>query len=241
MLVMIRNDRKELANVIDLINAYEPKLVCVNVDLYRCEQEKRQSLLQLQKDKGLSPDSPIYPSEDEKLLSGILAETLSLLMPSKIRLLGSDDYAEITGCGFLYSDDMSTGFVDLVFNKEITNQVEKVQLKTVDSFGDTLYHFAAKIAIALNAEKVKTFINGQNRPVNIDFNRERKFRIYTYDQLMNREIERKSISDKIVIVGIGQPEEQYLVRKSNANLTKELRRMSTSEIFANIAAQLVEN
>jgi CHASE2 domain-containing sensor protein len=238
VLLTVTNDRSELANVVKFLNVNNPRLICVNVDLFRCDREKPGNPFPNREDHfdSLAVRSVTYPSEAEKQLSHELSATHSLLMVSKIRPFGDQGYAEITGCGFLYSEEVSTGYINLVSNEDIANQVEKFQVSLIDPFSELSYHFAVNIALALNPEKTQVFIKSHGDTVEIDFDRERKFTTYSFDEFSANKVSGKVLNGKVVIIGVGQPADYFLVRKKNKN--GELKEMSTSEIFANIACQI---
>lgn len=237
VILKVKNDRSELADVVEFLNANSPRLICLNVDLSRCEQEKSYDLFPNGENHfdSLSVRSVTHPSEGEKKLSRQLDAARVLLMQSTLRPFGPDGYSEITGCAFLYSEETSTGFVDLVSNNDFSNQIEKFQVSHKDPFGDTSYHFAVKIALVLNEEKALAFTRSHGDTVRIDFSKERKFAVYNFDDFGKKKTRGKQLKGKIVIVSIGQPEDYFLVRKK----TNGLSRMSTSEIFANIACQII--
>ncbi len=238
VLLTVRSDRYELAKLVKFINRNNPKLTCVNVDLFRCDQEKPDELFPNREEHfdSLTVSSFTYPSEAEEQLRNELRATYSLLMPSKIRPLGYQGYMEITGCAFLYSEETSTGFINLISNEDIANQVERFQVSLIDPFNDKSYHFATKIAFALNAEKTRNFINSHENVVKIDFEKKRTFSIYSFDDFVKNKINGNVLNDKIVIIGVGQPGDNFLIRK---NESEKLEKMSASEIFANIACQII--
>jgi CHASE2 domain-containing sensor protein len=244
ILVTVRNDRSELVNVIKFLNTNNPELICVNIDLSECDQRKPRNLIPDTENHehyfdSLAVRSVIYPSEAEKKLSRELDASRSLLMQSEIHPMGTDAYASIVNCcNFLYSETVDTGFINLVSNEDIANQVEKFQVSLIDAFSEVSYHFAAKIAFALNTEKTPAFIKSHDDTVKIDFDKERKFTTYSFDDFAENKVSGKVLNGKVVIIGVGQPGDYFLVRKKKGKI-EELRKMSTSEIFANIACQII--
>jgi hypothetical protein len=240
VLLTIKNDRLELANAISFLNANDPRLVCVNVDLFECDQRRPRdpSLNREDHFDSLAKRSVTYPSEAEKQLSRELIAARSLLMPSKVSsFLGAE--SDFIGCGFLYPERVKTGFINLIGSENVSNQIEKFQVSLIDIFTkDESYHFAVNIALAVNAEKTNAFIQSHENIVQIDFARKRKFDTYSFDDFVNNKISPKALNGKVVIIAVGQPADYFLIRKKENN-NEELRRMSTSEIFANIACQII--
>jgi CHASE2 domain-containing sensor protein len=240
VLLTVRNDRSELAKVVKFLNTNNPKLICVNVDLSECDQRRPLEPFPNREDHfdSLAVRSVIYPSEVEKKLSRELDSSRSLLMQSEIHPMGTDAYASIVNCcNFLYSDGTTAGFINLISNEDIANQAEKFQVSLVDAFDEQNYHFAVNIALALSAEKTHAFIKSHDDTVKIDFDRERKFSTYSFDDFAENKVSGKVLNGKIVIIGVGHPADYFLIRKKKEK-NEELRKMSTSEIFANIACQI---
>lgn len=240
VLLTVRNERSELAKVLKLLNTNNPKLICVNVDLFQCEQEKPLTPIPNREDHfdSLAVRSITYPSEGEKQLSRELSSAHALLMPSRIRAFADQGYTEITGCSFLYSEEVSTGFVNLVGNEDIANQAEKFQVSLTDAFNEISYHLAVKLAFALNTEKAHAFIKSHDDTVKIDFDRERRFATYSFDDFAENKVSEKVLNGKVVIIGARQQGDTFLVKKKKGK-NEELRKMPTSEIFANIACEII--
>lgn len=244
VLLTVRNDRSELVNVIRFLNTNNPELICINVDLSECDQQKPRNLIPDPENHehyfdSLAVRSVIYPSEVEKKLSRELRASHSLLMQSEVSPMGTEAYASIVNCcGFLYSERMAKGFINLVSNKDIANQAEKFQVSLNDAFDDISYHFAVKIASVLDAERTQAFIKSHDDTVEIDFARERKFDTYSFDDFVENKVSGKVLNGKVIIIGVGQPADYFLVQRKKSK-KGELKKMSTSEIFANIACQII--
>lgn len=241
VLVTVRNDRTELAKVVKFLNVNNPRLICVNVDLFECDQRRPRDPFPNREDHfdSLAVGSVIYPSEAEKQLSRELDASRSLLMLSEVRPVGTEDYANVSVCGFLDPDDATSGFINLISDENIANQAYKFQVSVNDFFTEKVnYHFAVEIASVLNAEKTEAFIKSHDDTVKIDFDKERKFTTYSFDDFTENKVSGKVLNGKIIIIGVGQPTDYFLVRKRN-DKNEELKRMSTSEIFANIACQII--
>lgn len=241
VLLTVRNDRSELAKVMKFLNVNNPRLTCVNVDLFECDQRRPHDPFPNDEDHfdSLAERSVMYPSEGEKQLSRELNASRSLLMLSEVRPVGKEDYANVSVCGFLHPDNATSGFINLIGDERIANQVKEFQVSIHDFFTEKeIYHFGVNVALALNAEKTQAFIKSHNDTVEIDFDRERKFDTYSFDDFAENKVNGKVLTGKVLIIGVSQPGDYFLVRKGK-NKNAALKKMSTSEIFANIACQII--
>src|SRR5579864_8555663 len=82
VLLTAKDNRLDLAKAIKFLNASDPKLICVNVDLTECDDVK-----QFPSNHFSSGDTTavIRASESEMKLARELAAAGSLLMPSEVR------------------------------------------------------------------------------------------------------------------------------------------------------------
>lgn len=230
ILLTVKNDRLELAKAIKFLNASAPKLICVNVDLMNCDDVKQFPSNHFSNSGDTT--AVIRPSESEKKLAHELAASHSVLMPSELRPFGSKRTDEIIGCGFLYPESATTGFVNLINNGTVLNQVEKIQISNTYKNEPVVYHFAVRIALQLNESATRSYIKSHPNILPIDFARAKKFKTYSMEQFYSNKESGKALKGKVVILGVDRPEEYCLL--SNR------KKMTTSEIFANIACQLVE-
>lgn len=226
ILLKVQNSRIELAKAVEFLNECEPKLIGVNVDLMNCDSVKTFHISHYSTDTSMV----MYPSKSEKMLEYELGKATSLLMTSELRMLG-DEYHEIIGCEFIYPEGATTGFVNLIPNNDDPSLVEKFQISNSFSGEKNSYHFAVVIAFRLNERVTNKFIQSHQNIAQIDFKQRRRFRTYSINDFYGGKKSCSALKDKIVILGIDRPEEYRLVSKSK-------RKMSTSEIFANIACQL---
>ena len=233
ILLTVKDNRLDLAKAIKFLNTCESKLICVNVDLTECDDFKQFSSNHFNNNGDTL--AVIRPSEAEKKLSHELESTRSLLLPSEIRPFGSKEYDAIIGCDFLYPDSAATGFINLINSDKVLNQVEKFQISNTFKNEAPCYHFAVKVAFRLNESAARSFINSHGNIELIDFGRTRKFKTYSMEHFYGRKRRIKALKDKVVILGIDRPEEYRLVVTTTGN-----KKMTTSEISANIACQLVE-
>jgi CHASE2 domain-containing sensor protein len=229
ILLTVKNDRLELAKAIKFLNASGPKLVCVNFDLTDCDNVKQVSSNHYSNDT----TAVITPSESEKKLWRELTVAGSLLLlPSELRRLGRNEFDALIGCDLLYPDGVATGFINLINSDKVLNQVEKFQISNTFRKEEAKYHFAVKIASQLNENATHSFIKSHPNILPINFARARKFKTYSMEQLYRNKDSGKDLKNKVVIVGVDRPAEYRKVSKK--------KKMTTSEIFANIACQLIE-
>jgi hypothetical protein len=229
VLLTVKDNRLDLAKAIKFLNASDPKLICVNVDLMKCDDVK-----QFPSNHFSSGDTTavIRPSESEKKLARELEATRSLLLPSEVRPFGSKEYDEIIGCGFLYPENAATGFVNLINSDKVLNQVEKIQISNTFKKEAPRYHFAVNIAFRLNEIAARSFIKSHPNILPIKFERARKFKTYSMEHFYSNKENGKALKGKVIILSVDRPEEHRLLSNK--------KRMTTSEIFANIACQLIE-
>ncbi len=231
VLLTVKNNRLELAKAIQFLNTCESKLICVNVDLRKCDNFEQFRSNHFSNNGDTLAVS--RPSESEKKLARELEVTRSLLLPSEVRPFGSKEYDEIIGCGFLYPDHAATGFVNLIRNSNFLNLVEKFQISNTFQNEDASYHFAVKIALRLNESAARSFIKSHPNIIPINLERTRKFRTYSMEHFYGNKESGKTLKGKIIILGVDRPEEYRQVSMK--------KKMTTTEIFANIACQLVES
>ncbi|MFZ6014593.1 MAG: CHASE2 domain-containing protein [Bacteroidota bacterium] len=224
VILTVKDDRIELMNVLSFLRASNSKLTCLNVNLSNCNQDSIDSQL----------------SEE-------LHKFDSLVVPSKVRPYGTGKYRDIRLlCSYFYSNGQKDGFVNLI-SSDYLNQVEKFKTKNIyrsENFfsGEIVeiirYHFAVNIAFAINAEKTKKFIESNSDTVKIDFSRKREFETCSFDQFVEGKIDKKILEGRVVVIATSLPSD-YLLVPSHEGKIGEFRKMSTSEIFANIACQII--
>ncbi|MBS0635859.1 MAG: CHASE2 domain-containing protein [Verrucomicrobia bacterium] len=233
VLLTVKNDRLELTKAIKFLNANDPRLICVNFDLTNCDDVKQFPSNHFSNSGDTT--AVIRQTESEKRLSRELAMSRSLLMPSELRPFGSKAYDEIIGCGFLYPEKVATGFVNLINSSKVLNQVEKIQISNTYKNEPTVYHFAVNIALQLNESATRSYIKSHPNVVALDFARSRKFKTYSMEHFYGNKESGKALKGKVIILGVDQSVEYHLVPTAKGN-----KKMSTSEIFANIVCQLIE-
>jgi CHASE2 domain-containing sensor protein len=237
VIITVNRNYYELTETLKFLNAHKPKLICINVDLLGCDNDNSHTQIQDNAHfDSLATHSVIYPSEVERKLSLELNKTHLLLMPSKLRPLGEQGNVEVIGCGFLYPERVATGYTDLILNEKHKTHVEKFRISSLDSFNEFSYHFAVKIALFIDDEKTNNFIRSNENTVSIDFNPNRKFTLLNFNDFAKKKVIGNFIDNKVVIIGL--EDEYFLVAKDKK---AELRRMTTSEIFANIVMQILSN
>jgi CHASE2 domain-containing sensor protein len=212
VILMVEDNKIDLTKSLELLNSKNPKLICVNIDL-ECDQ-----------------------NEADNRLSDVLSNTPFLIMPSELQMFGSKEYRDIVGCSSFYSQGVATGFTNLISDKNVENLVDKVQIKSLYK-KRVMFHFATTMASALNAEKTREFIDSHSDTIAIDFSRERKFKTYHIDDFEKKTVSTDVLHGKIVILTTF-PYDYFGVRRNNKD--QKLINMSTSEIFANIACQIVD-
>jgi len=224
VVLTLTSDRVELAKALSFLRSSNSKLICLNVDLSKCNQD----------------------SVDRKLIKEF-NEIDSLVVSSELVPFGTGKYRDVRlFCSYFYSNHDKDGFVNLIYN-DISNRIEKFKVKNIyktKNFNNeevdarTRYHMAVNIAFAINSKETNKFINSNRDTVKIDFRRKREFQTYSFGQFVEGKIDKKVLEDKVVIV-TSTPLDYSLVRNYESK-TGEFRKMSTSEIFANIACQILE-
>lgn len=209
VLLTVKDDRLELAKALKFLQGNNPKFICVNIDLTKCNEDK-----------------------SDKVLTKSLWKVDSLMMITKIRRFGiaGEELLDFIGCPYLYPERVTKGFVNLIGKEEDENLVEKVQITNTNG-KRVRYHFAVNIALRLNAGATRSFIKSSPNIVPINFERARKFRTYKMEQFYGNKENSIVLDGKVLILSIDRPEEYRQVSKK--------RKMTTSEIFANIACQLI--
>jgi CHASE2 domain-containing sensor protein len=210
MILMVEDDRQTLAKALKLLDSSSPKLVCLNTYL-ECNHD----------------------DTDGELLNE-LNNINSLLMPSKLLPFGTGNHGDIIGCSTIYPKGATAGFINLIFNEQVTI-VEKVQL-THSTGARVRYHFAMNIALSLDRDKTQQFMQSHSDTIAIDFSRERTFATFHFNDFAEGRTDSDLFRGKIVIVTIF-PFDHFPIRKSKVN--PEVINMSTAEIYANIACQLI--
>lgn len=224
VILTLKDDRVELTKALSFLRSTNSKLICLNVSLSECKQD----------------------TVDGQLIK-VFNEIDSLVVSSKIVPFGTSKFRDVRLlCSYFDSSGDKDGFVNLIFN-DITNRVEKFQTKNIykaknfhtEEIKEIIsYHMAVNIAFAINSEKTSKFINSNRDTVKIDFSKKREFETYSFDQFVEKKIDKKVLEGRVVIVTSLSSE--YLLVPRYENNMREFRKMSTSEIFANIACQLVE-
>lgn len=228
IIINVKDDRLELAKAIRLIDGANPKLICINVDLTDCDEVKRFSTSHLENN---DISSEIIPSEPEKELYRELTSARAVLMPSKLLSVGSKENDEVLGCDILYPENMPTGYVNLIYDDKTLSKVEKFQVSNTYKKETTKYHFAVKVAFKMNEKATSSFINSHPNILPIEFNRMRKFKTFNMNQFYDNKELVKILKDKIIILGTDRPEDYFLLQNNE--------KMTSSEIFANIAYQII--
>jgi hypothetical protein len=180
-------------------------------------------------------------------LSIIKSSNTKFVFPSEVVLLGTRQYRQVSPyCSYLWQDHKS-GFINLITDKSQPYHVEKVQLVNVfdnnlEEFGihtkNVSYHMSIRIASALDFEKTTKFLKEGIDTLEIDFGKPRKIQVLNAMQLAKEGTASQLLNNKVVIMA-GLPQDLFLVPKSKRR-NKEFRKMSTAEIFANIAYQILE-
>lgn len=236
VLIRAGNDRSELASLVRFLKDHNPKLICINADLFRCDNEQPPDLFQSHKGR-LDSGEILTPSNAEKQLSRELRTAKSLLLPSRIRDFGGYGNVEISGCGFFYNEEVMTGYVDFVNGRDLPIRIEKFQPSFEDSDGVISYHFSVRIALALDSAKARKYLDSHRGPIKIDFSQAPRFVSFSYEELTKKMTDWEVLKGKIVI--IGTQEEPVPVQGATGDDT--LIQMSTSEIFAKIVYQIIGN
>jgi CHASE2 domain-containing sensor protein len=230
VLLSVKDNRIELAKAIRFLNASEVKLICVNVDLTKCDYFEQFPTNHYSNNRDTLAMS--QPSESEEKLAREFKATRSLLLPSEVRPFGKGKTDEIIGCGYLYPENVATGFVNLISDGKALNQVEKIQISNTYKNEPIAYHFAVRIAFKLNESAARSYIKAHANILQINFDPTRKFKTYSMEHFYKNNRNVNKLKGKIVILSIDHPE-------SYRQLPNK-KRMTTSEIFANIACQLIE-
>lgn len=226
VILTVKDDRAEFAKAIGFLNRCQLALVGVNLDLTNCDNVKT-----FQSDHMVEDTlAVISMSEREKSLSNELQAANFLLLPSTLQKVKQDEYIELIGCGHLYPDNVMTGFVDLISAPNNPNLVEKFQIKNVFRNHGTAYHFAVDIAFTLNESVTTEFVRSHQNIVQVELSQKRKFREYALEDLYNESKSCDKLKGKIVILGTNRSDDYRLVSG---------KKLTTSEIIANIACQLV--
>lgn len=225
VILTVSNDRSELIEVLSLLKSSNPKSVFLNIDLADC-----------------------YENSIDDQLSKAFNAFDSLTVLSKVRPFGTGQYRNIVMlCPLIHGDNIKAGFTNLIGNDSVANQIEKVQTKNIflnrteELFGFPntqliSYHMAIKIAFALDFEKTTKFLKMNKDTVKIDFSKRREFKSYTANQLANNQKVKELISGKVIIIE-SRPYEFFIYRESE---TAGFKKMSTAEIFANVACQVID-
>ena len=225
VILTVSNDRVELIKALSLIKSCKPKSVFINMDLGACNQDSIDNQLR-------------------KAFKGID----SLVVSSKVVPYGTGKYRD-AGLFCPYFDSKSTkdGFINLITKDYVSNQVERVQIKNIflnrsEDFGIPnkeviSHHMAVKIALALDAERTTKFLKKNIDTLKIDFGKRREFQTYDANQLAKEGTAKEALNGKAVII-TGLPYDYLLVPRDGSK-SGEFRKMSTSEIFANIACQIL--
>jgi hypothetical protein len=170
--------------------------------------------------------------ETDQLLFDQLSEVDSPILPSEILPFGSDEYMDIVGCSLIYPERAATGYTNLVVDGEVAKRVQT----QFDLNGRVAYHMTTLIAMSKDVMKTKKFLPSHGDTIKIDFSKERQFASYHFDELESGNIDGKMLRNKIIIMS-SFPYDHFLIHGPVRN--QEQRYMSTSEIFANIACQIV--
>ncbi|MEI9919856.1 MAG: CHASE2 domain-containing protein [Bacteroidota bacterium] len=229
VIIMVKNDRVELAKTLRLLNTSHPKMIALNLDLDECD-----SVTEFPTSHGDNGEisTEMIQSKSESQLLQELSASLDLLMPSRLQPFSKRDSGEVIGCPFLYPKMTSIGFVNLIYNIRDSNQVGKFKIS--NKYGQDLsYHFAVKIALKLNKKSATGFIESHPNVLPINDGHSRKFKTFNIQDFYDNKENIKFLKDKIVIIGTGRPNDYRIVPGKKKLLT-------TSEIFANIACQMVE-
>lgn len=224
VIVTIRDDRVELTNALSFLRSSNSKLICLNVNLSNCNHDSVDYQLDL-----------------------ALNKFDTLLVPSEVRPFGTGKYNDIMLlCSYFSSEGHKGGYVNLLY-RGISDEVEKFQTRNVykarNFHGDEInekirYHMAVNIAFAINTEKTYKFIRSNTDTVKIDFGQKRRFQTYSFDQLVEGKISKKVLEGKVVVIGTVLASD-YLVVPNRKTKVVGSRKMLTSEIFANIACQVL--
>ena len=231
ILLTVQNDRIELAKAVKYLKACETKLICINVDLTKCDSV---NILPSTHFNEVDTLGVIHPSDSEKILVDELEIAPNLLLPSELRRLRQGEDDELIGCPHLYPEGVATGFVNLIVHQGESDIVEEFQISSSFRQEKTAYHFAVVMAFRLNEHATKTFIGTHQNITQIDFSRTRRFKTYAINRFYEGKKSRAMLRSKIVILSVNRLEEYRLVPNSK-------KKMSTSEIFANIACQITGN
>lgn len=223
-ILTLKDDRVELTKALSFLKSSNSKLICLNIDLSQCNQDE----------------------VDQELIKAF-NETDSLVVSSELLPFGTGMYRDVRlFCSYFYTSREKDGFINLISNA-ISNEIEKVQLKNTyktknfnkEEIGArTRYHMAFNIAFAIDSKKTTNFINSNKDTIKIDFKRKRGFETYSFDNFIEGKIDKKALEGKVVIVTSNTP--HYLSIPGDEDTAGEFRKLSTSEIFANIACQILE-
>lgn len=228
VIISVKDNRLELAKAISFLNSNDAKLICINVDLFKCDSTVKtfpsNHLI------GSDTLAILWPSEAEKVLAHELGSARSLLLPSELRELYGEKYLAIDGCGFLYPHKAKTGFVNLISKNGDRSVIDRVQIFNVQLGADTAYHFGVKIALLINENATRKFIKSHSDTVQIKTKPRKRFHTYSMDQFYLNKVDAKLLKGKVAILRIDRPEEYRTIAG---------KRMSASEIMANIACQVV--
>lgn len=236
VLIDIDNDRLALLETVQTLNAYRPKLICLNVGLIDCNEGTSDFLDDATHSDSSDRESVLIPNAIDKLLAKELRQLPSLLLASEIQIIGDNQPLYVVGCTFIYPPKAITGFTNLINSIEINNQIERVKLS--EKIGKQIqYHFATRIAFALEAEKTRTFIESHQNILNLDTSEKMSFNSYTLEDLKNGEIDASFLKDKVVIVGYRNSDDHLIMKRNNG----EFSNLTSSEIIATIACMITSN
>ena len=214
-------DREWVARELDAINAFEPKVVAIDLQF----SEK------------------MDPRKDVILLLA-LKYTQNLFMVSVIDDYGdgaSGHYDRFTlGSLPAFLDNAQTGFANTI--------IEENELRTLNRFathahvaGNIEYQFGVRVAMAFDSLRAMRYIAQHPRIVEVDYHRgKRQFKVLSSADVLSGKISRKDIEGKIVMLGFlgpGLQDKFYTPLNTNSDEPD----MYGLVYLAHIVAQILES
>jgi CHASE2 domain-containing sensor protein len=213
-------DREGIAHELDAINAFNPKLVAIDVQF--------------------SGDTD---ARKDTILLSALKHTKNLIMVSIIDDYGGGEHTHYrrfaSGSLPAFLAVAKTGFANTI--------VEENEMRTLNRFSTHAYvaehieyHFAVRVAMAFDSLLAVRYVKNHPRIVDVDYrNGARHFKVFGSADVLGKKIPRKDIEGKIVMLGfLGPGNEDKFFTPLNTNADEP--DMHGLLYLAHIVAQILE-
>lgn len=217
-------DKGKIAKLISKINTLNPKVISLDIAF------------------------PEYNGDtDDKSLYRALVDVKKLVLPSEISFEGHDYQGReiisvyLTCAAEFFVPDAKTGFVSAKIEKDQIQISKQFIIWQKGSYSDDIYyHISVVTAMAFDSLKASRFVQQHERLVDIEYkDGKRKFKTFSISEILNGNLTKNDIEEKIVMLGFLGPGDQDKFSNPFNNDPNESE-MYGLQYLANIVAQVLE-